>query len=1571
MAKKEPLNYTPKDLNYTPVDLDVDEREIGLPESRNAGALEFAANLLKNRTFTEGVSKGAKKGGASLLRTMLDGIYPTIKGAALAGPMQTHSGVFTPMPEMEDPLKDFKGFLKEIETANEYTGKHYEGESTMSLFRKFAETKNPQDFDRFIDYTVNTVAQNIPQIALSTSAAAAGIPAPLVLSLFGLSGAGQRYTQDQEDAPQLSEKDRISRAFQSGASEVFTEGISYGLAGAATAGKSAIESIPGIKPIMAKAIARGSSGMFAKAIRAMGSTPGRRVVSNAMINALGEGSEEVVSEALQMMSDEHYAVRMYTTQQKLDQMIEAFGIGAIASGVIGGPMIAATELQSRRLESKATGNPTVLPPPEDLFAASHIIKRFKNGVPGSTNPENQIHVVSADVILLETLVDDMIQKQEWSDNQGEGTIELLGGHLMNEVKSRLSNQEGFLRIGLSKYKKDFSDWLQGKFPKGAFFNIGENRVINFLGFGKAPVVVDSSVISKAIEKHKINKESLADLDDKINNPVMVFTSDSRPQDSIVFLLDIRDSLGRPVVASVYLNKRIGKYEVNDITSVHGRAGEESELLSWAGKGNLLYANKEKSQKWLHSTDDIISSSFGQLLADKNIPSEQDLVKFGMKGQEGFARVSSGSQESLPSSKDIAAEKLARGKYLTEEDRMTYPDLAEIESNIQGIKQALTGENSPQQTSQLFKALEGELGKVGGSLADIVKSKPVEQRLPSQLNEKKIVMNEISALRYSLRKQAQAAALASRETTKELQGIKKEIANLIQEKLPVQERGRLTQMLANAKTNKDVAKSALRVDKVAEKYQRKVLVNQIKRNLQKIDASKSIAVEYQKRIRDLVANIETQGHHPETIKNLKKTQAFISEQRSLGKDVSLPQEVLNKVSILGRTPLNQIPVPVLENILNDIETMAELGKTKLRSRQALERARIERDLQDLSVGTEPIEKIEILKPKPGKDLSFKEKFHNYFGGIFNTAKRLDISISPMDVFFDMLDGNAQYQGPNFRIFKKTIDQAYSDFLARNERINTEAWQKANDLRLNNKNYERIGVHAARVQDGGRDKLKNNGLTDQDIDSIKLTDKEYEFYRWMRKELDDLRPEIYEVMRNVYNREMGEVENYFSFMTDWESMSDSEIRDRIGGTVEEFGPRKKNVEMGFTKERKGAGTQKIKLNAMEIFLKHVENASYLIDVGSHSKRLGDLASSEEYREIAGDYGQELVRDWVDLVARKGGKSGDRMLKWLDTLRKNIGAATLGFKLSSAIIQPSTLMDGAALIGHNAFQGAFDVATSKKWREFLRDNFPEVKARGGDDPSFIEFSDNPGLAKAQEAGYWVLKKLDLLSASSIAAGAYRRDLRKKGLKLDLNNPNREAIQEAQLILRRSQSSSFFKDTPPAVSRGALTGSRSLDRALLQFQNFMLNRWSLIRHDMLRAGIMEGRMGPAMNIALFLTLAAAAETTGRIVSRETINALVEGLTGEEPDDRYDDEFGEAFVTNLLQNVPFISQILSVAKYGGIPVPALDIPYKAIKGFVSSVSGKRRSTRTRGKIKFAGSVLRGFGIPGTAAIEELAKKSV
>jgi predicted transcriptional regulator len=735
-------------------------------------------------------------------------------------------------------------------------------------------------------------------------------------------------------------------------------------------------------------------------------------------------------------------------------------------------------------------------------------------------------------------------------------------------------------------------------------------------------------------------------------------------------------------------------------------------------------------------------------------------------------------------------------------------------------------------------------------------------------------------------------------------------------------------------------------------------NAAKRIRQRVPAN--VDVSFQQAIRDLREAVDLR----------RRRGTILQERRTLQRLLKrYPKELEGapeQFKSLFRKPVEDLTLADVEDIANQIDNLIALGQVELAQRQTKYEQSKKEDLAKATAGAVKAADVELVRPnKIGEPLTAEQKARNLFATLWDKAVRAKNSVAqPMDVLFDRIDGGKNYKGPNFKLFKEGLDTKHNDYLDYRDSLWKPLERLARELGLPQGSMERIGVYATKVQENGNQKLLDTGYSQDEIDEVVLTPQEMQWYDLARQTFDELRGPIAEVMHTVYNAPLGQEKNYFSFQTDFDAMSKFEVRELYGDNVQEnsLAPRK-NVEKGFTKERTG-GKQKIRVNAFEVARRHIENATYLVEMASEIKRLYEIANSKEYGAAVGKAMQEEVLSYLDLMARKGGTERNMVIPFLDTLRKHTGAAMIGFKLSTALVNASPLLDGAGMIGPYAFTGAHKIATNRSWREFIYKNMPEIRDRMGGEADFFEFGSTK-LELVERAGFWPLQQIDGLMAASIAQGAYQKYLDEHGLQADYDKPNKQGLLYAQLIVRRTQASAFFKDLPSAFTRGTLTGNKSLDRLFLQFQTFMMNRWSYIEHDMIAGGI-RGNTQQMANIFFFLTMAVLSEISLRRFSKE----LVALLTGEETD-AWSETFQKELAINSLQNIPFISQGVSFYNYGQVPVPSVslvqDIGDRIVRLKRTKDVDKRRWQMLELILVATGTLA---GVPGTSQVGQLTRSA-
>lgn len=792
-------------------------------------------------------------------------------------------------------------------------------------------------------------------------------------------------------------------------------------------------------------------------------------------------------------------------------------------------------------------------------------------------------------------------------------------------------------------------------------------------------------------------------------------------------------------------------------------------------------------------------------------------------------------------------------------------------------------------------------------------------------------------------------------------------------LSLEDRAKFIRQVKNidsaAKAEKVLPDIQGQVESLLDASARRDTIKKISRIAKMARRSQTIAADMASRIEEMVSEIDLKKRSDTTTQRLEATLEHFNNHP----DERAPAYVMKELERLSKKPVADISTDELTSFLGQLRRITNQGRKKQELKAAAAQRRQQKRLSELDGKIVPMVSRPLATASIGERISLMDEVKNKYLTAANYARGVSLAMNPMDVVFDMIDNNADYKGPSHTIFKKAIDKSFSRYLDLKENTTRDVKNLADKLELDDKNFERIGVYAAAQQEGGMKKLEASGLTKAEVEAVTLTKEEKQFYDLMREKLDAMFPAINEVMIDVYNKNVEQVGDYFPFMTDFESMDNSPIQDMLGNDAPSLIPttaeaaikgKKKAVERGFTKSRTG-GAQAIRIDAMNVFLQHVDNAAYLVEMSRDIKELGELAQSKQFGAIAGDMTQQFVTDWIDLLARKG-KAQNRVAA-LDALRVNAGAAVLGYKLSSILIQPTALADGAALIGGDyVARGVKQVATSPEWRAFLKANLPEIRERVGDDPAYLDMGGKSAIAHAREAGFWALKNVDLLSASSVAAGAYIRSVESRGGVVDLNNVDPAAVQEAQLYLRRTQSSSFAKDTPMVISSGKLTGNASLDKLIFQFQSFMLNRWSIIKHDIAKVGIGRGKTAQALNATAFLLLATSMEIGIRRLSKEMIAAMLGG----DDLDPWDKTIGKEAVQTAIGTMPIVGNLAGSLEYGSIPVPSVAL----LNGIVQKAyyAGKSKSTDKQIKNASSAAILLlgvGLGVPGTLQVEQLSRK--
>ncbi len=135
-----------------------------------------------------------------------------------------------------------------------------------------------------------------------------------------------------------------------------------------------------------------------------------------------------------------------------------------------------------------------------------------------------------------------------------------------------------------------------------------------------------------------------------------------------------------------------------------------------------------------------------------------------------------------------------------------------------------------------------------------------------------------------------------------------------------------------------------------------------------------------------------------------------------------------------------------------------------------------------------------------------------------------------------------------------------------------------------------------------------------------------YKFMRETYDNLWSPINEIIKIMENRELGKVANYVPMITDYNN--NLTIMELF-----ESNHKKIHVEKGFTKPVVPEAKQVIDVNSANIFLKHINDASYLITIGKTIRDIGRIVNDPKYKKMVGNKSSLHTQQWIDILARNG--------------------------------------------------------------------------------------------------------------------------------------------------------------------------------------------------------------------------------------------------------------------------------------------------------------------------------------------------
>ena len=782
-------------------------------------------------------------------------------------------------------------------------------------------------------------------------------------------------------------------------------------------------------------------------------------------------------------------------------------------------------------------------------------------------------------------------------------------------------------------------------------------------------------------------------------------------------------------------------------------------------------------------------------------------------------------------------------------------------------------------------------------------------------------------------------------------IKDSIVKYTKDNISLSNRGKIIDAIKNAKTKGDLANAMQRVDFINRYEKSKEIISSIKEATKEMD---QLPIDVKKKINEFLSEFKFSTSKNEKIKELLKSKEWMKA----GHD--LPNRIKMQIEMLEKTNLRDLPIDKLESIKAKLDVLINEGKTKMRVKKEIEDLRYEakiKELKDAGVNLD----VEVQLRKPGRPSGVDWK-NEKKSQIANLVQSGDWELTFMDRFFDMLDGNKHYQGKIYDTFYNSVKRANDLYLREEHNISKELSKLQRSLNFNVYDYERIGMYAILQQKNGLEKLLANGYDSKMISQIRLNDRQMKMYEFMRNKMEEMHPRINKVMEEEYNESLGYIENYFPFQTDFDQQAP--VLEQLKKMY-----RRTTPEKGFTKQRTQMVTP-VKIDAGYLFKNYMRNSLRFIHMDKTLKNIGKIANDSEFGDIVGKKAQKYVQQWIDVQSRNGGITDHWNIPILNTMRRNLGVSMLGFKLSSALYQPLAKFNGAAELGAHAFKYDNEFITKSEIRKFILDSSSEMAVRIGDDPGYVDLSENPTIKDIQQKAMWALQKLDYLTAGSIWYGAYRKRLGELGKTFDINNVNQEALDYADRVVRLTQASPLYKDLPPAF----VGKQRDLMKTLFTFQTFMLNDWNYIKHDLVKLGIADSK-----DIALMSDPKAKSEAQRQLINRMSTQLLfliasgvgVEAVQSQMSELWYGKDYQSIpghLISSIINRIPGLSQMYSLLEYESLPAPLFGTIQNFGKGVNQLFTAKSKMSKFKGGVKAAESIGQVFGIPGASQISQILK---
>ena len=756
----------------------------------------------------------------------------------------------------------------------------------------------------------------------------------------------------------------------------------------------------------------------------------------------------------------------------------------------------------------------------------------------------------------------------------------------------------------------------------------------------------------------------------------------------------------------------------------------------------------------------------------------------------------------------------------------------------------------------------------------------------------------------------------------------------------------------------------------------------------------------------------------------KATKFIRENTGRAiKSVGVSVEVKETLKQFRNTYYKELSTPALMELVDELKRTIEKGQKTEKERLASYDNQVDElinwaNTENNAGKTIHLENIPSIAAQPGDELSVWGKLSNSIIAMRNLDARFDSAYMPINYVLAMMSIDKGYGGGLLQKVKGPVDLNFQQYLRNKEEMGAESLDKNKKSELSKKIEElgikkesraKIKAYAEAMQHGGIENLRDMGVDEATLALLSsdkaadyLTKEEMEMYKYFRQKLDAQHEPVNEILRRVHNREMGFVPNYFPRIKRSTSFEDTtSALEKIEAARKQPSRR---TEQGFSKTRTG-GIMDVGLDALQDYIDHMDSVAYFKAYEENLKVLTGFINSPEFADAFGPMGQEVCQNWLSVVANNSaGGAETKSIPSLDKWISMLGRGTTAYRIFSHLKHLSNAGPAMMLIGIDYYAKGTSCAFTPQGKALIKNVAPELLVRGGGDDSFQA-------NKMKSAEYIVARITDQLNSHACFLGAYLKELDRKaaeyradkaienGGKVDKFLPtpfdiaedgsipvDKDSVAVALITSHASTSSVFFKDMPLMRTKGTLTGNVTVDRALTQYQGYVMERYGYFQREVWQKGTkfadmdkmqaVEGTIG--LIIAELIHLGVI--TVSGLAMKEIAKGLYEllGGTAKAPQHKKDEaqkgvhKLLKEFALGLIRNrLPFVTIPYAMYNYGSTGIPVLDFISSSARDAYYLGKAKKEITQIKAATRVAFDLATAFGVPGSGVVSELTRKAL